>query len=604
MLLVLLVIFSQFDAGQAQDVEENVITHEYSHSSSSHECSHSSSSHETHVENVQEFTDGNIHTGETVNLMSFANLPPKIHYDISHESIHFKPEITYVKPEITYHVNKEPNVVVQPININYRVKPVDINVDLTIKDERESEFDDSFHRHHKEKPCGRKHGKCSSSSLGRSTQDRQHTKQGCHRCHPAPFCKDCKLTRRQVDDILDIVNDRRSLLLRHRQPNGHEGLLPQAKIMPKLSWCCGLEKQALRANIRHCPSASPRAPRGNALVYDADYDNNYKISDVLRKILSSIDSESLSDIHGTSVRYSGEVDLKAYANLMRCDATKIGCAWVKCSGEGGDDKYALYCLLNKGNIRKGDRIYDTRGPACRCRHCDRSGKCIQPPTPRTEAPPTPTLPPRQGTEAKFYKEGPNTICSWHDYMGDTMRMHMQDTHNFRRHVLALGKGKVKDSKGWSYPAATNMNYLNWDCQLEEDAYNYVKDCPTQGSGAPNENFLRRRITAHEPTYRDINKLSVTTWWKVHRKHNGLGAKVIFRGNPPLSSFTRMGWAQATKIGCVIAKCGDDFVQSCRYGPKVNQVNQQMYIPGKVCSKCDSLGQGPCVPALGLCAKRG
>ncbi|CAJ0601481.1 unnamed protein product [Cylicocyclus nassatus] len=222
---------------------------------------------------------------------------------------------------------------------------------------------------------------------------------------------------------------------------------------------------------------------------------------------------------------------------------------------------------------------------CCCSHCPCKDTCrneckeSQKHTPK----PRPTQPSKPPGEQAVFPKGANTMCPGHNYMDDTMRMHMQDTHNFRRSELALGR--IKDHKGKKRPTAANMNLLIWDCILEQKAYDHVRNCPRGPSGSPGENFYRRTITAAEPTYRDMNKKTVTEWWKVGR-HQGGGQ----------NSFTMMGWATSRRMGCVIARCGKDWVQSCRYDPPGNRGNQQ-YIPGAICSKCGGL---QCNSKLGLC----
>ncbi|VDK73021.1 unnamed protein product [Cylicostephanus goldi] len=48
---------------------------------------------------------------------------------------------------------------------------------------------------------------------------------------------------------------------------------------------------------------------------------------------------------------------------------------------------------------------------------------------------------------------------------------------------------------------------------------------------------------------------------------------------------KMGWSTSRKLGCAIAKCGDDFVTFCRYSPRGNYVEQVIYKRGTPCTAC-------------------
>ncbi|CAJ0601594.1 unnamed protein product [Cylicocyclus nassatus] len=217
--------------------------------------------------------------------------------------------------------------------------------------------------------------------------------------------------------------------------------------------------------------------------------------------------------------------------------------------------------------------------------------------------------PSVATKAEFPgpedgESGETSMCEWGG-IPNTLRMNMLDTHNTRRELLALGQ--FTDNKGVTLPAAAKMNYLEWNCTLEKEAYEFLKSCPTEGYQRPNgnlpaQNFYRGVITEAEPTFRDMNKKTVTEWWKKGRKVNGPGKDLYFlleHNSTEIKSFTLMGWGSTTQIGCSIAKCDDNWVEACRYYPPGNESDEQMYTPGRACSQCASLGK-ICHNQKGLC----
>ncbi|EPB74249.1 hypothetical protein ANCCEY_06678 [Ancylostoma ceylanicum] len=63
----------------------------------------------------------------------------------------------------------------------------------------------------------------------------------------------------------------------------------------------------------------------------------------------------------------------------------------------------------------------------------------------------------------------------------------------------------------------------------------------------------------------------------------------------------MGWATSNLLGCSIVKCttSDRYVGVCRYSPKGNLVNNNVYQVGTVCSACPT-GKTSCNRDEGLC----
>ncbi|CAJ0601530.1 unnamed protein product [Cylicocyclus nassatus] len=461
-------------------------------------------------------------------------------------------------------------------------------------------------------------------------------------------CEDGTMTKNEVDcQMLTLINTRRAILASGTQYNGFMNqltqgeqpkVLPPAKNMRKLKWSCDLEQKAkTRVESYADKCTDPFDLQDESDVFMTDYfdpdgitDPVFDISEQLWQILSPIDSQNLTSVDDSAVKYSGnsattdESGLKAYATLMSSEAKEVGCSYATCDTATPKVFYFL-CITDKGEIQPGDTIYEVaEKKGCNCDEagltCDSSGLCVeavnttQAPTVTTSAAVTSgagSLAPETTTLlslAEFPGSSsaePSTWCTFGE-ISDTMRMHMQDTHNFRRSTLALGQ--ITDNTGATLPAATNMNYLHWNCTLEEQAHKFLRSCPTEGYQRPSDdlpaqNFYRQTITSNEPTWRDMNKKTVTEWWKPVRKVAGPGQSARFslaHNSTSIRSYTLMGWAESHQMGCSIARCGSDWVEACLYYPPGNKPGALQYKPGKACSECNTLGQGPCQASLGLC----
>ncbi|RCN43043.1 SCP-like protein [Ancylostoma caninum] len=199
------------------------------------------------------------------------------------------------------------------------------------------------------------------------------------------------------------------------------------------------------------------------------------------------------------------------------------------------------------------------------------------------------------------------MCSSFAYanrMTNALRNEYVRLHNFRRGLLAKGEIPRKDGK--LLPRAANMWSMSYDCALEDGAIKWASRCPTslsEPSSRPNvgENF--KTFPATRFNYDTAAKKSVTEWWKVIRSVNYFEKVAVFRPfheGAPISSFTQMGWAMSNKLGCSIVKCrtSNVYVGVCRYSPRGNMVNHNIYEVGAPCSRNPG-GASSCNSAEGL-----
>ncbi|KHJ93617.1 hypothetical protein OESDEN_06465 [Oesophagostomum dentatum] len=86
-----------------------------------------------------------------------------------------------------------------------------------------------------------------------------------------------------------------------------------------------------------------------------------------------------------------------------------------------------------------------------------------------------------------------------------------------------------------------MTMLVWGCDLEQEATNYVRGCPTAASGTTTygENF-HRVSSANLQYYRDGVKDAVVAWWKVYRSYPVPRQMYMGASHGMVSSYSQVG----------------------------------------------------------------
>ncbi|CAJ0601455.1 unnamed protein product [Cylicocyclus nassatus] len=189
------------------------------------------------------------------------------------------------------------------------------------------------------------------------------------------------------------------------------------------------------------------------------------------------------------------------------------------------------------------------------------------------------------------------MCGYNTEMNDELRRNFTDMHNYRRSQLALGK--VSKRQGY-LPAASNMIKLEWDCCLERNATEYVRTCPHEGSKEKQRDSRIGELYARVPVtvgdYKRGIREALTNWWKVVRQvaeDRCIGKDTTFfpQKHAEIKTFAQMAWAKTTKVGCAIGICPSttakdkEYVVVCRYFPKGNKENENVYSVGRACNAC-------------------
>uniref|UniRef100_A0A1I7TY72 SCP domain-containing protein n=1 Tax=Caenorhabditis tropicalis TaxID=1561998 RepID=A0A1I7TY72_9PELO len=176
-------------------------------------------------------------------------------------------------------------------------------------------------------------------------------------------------------------------------------------------------------------------------------------------------------------------------------------------------------------------------------------------------------------------------------------------HNDLRSAIAKGEYVAK---GQNLPPATNMLKMEWDSFLAASAQEYTEGCPSTHlhDKSYGEN-IHRKWSSDAPTNLDgLGVTSAKSWEKEFQK---LGLSfTVYTGVKGIGHATQMAWAHSNLIGCGVKNCGRDplkrnmykVVVICRYKPKGNFKQTEVYNPGDTCSSCPS--DTKCDSDSGLC----
>ncbi|KAL3876782.1 hypothetical protein ACJMK2_034576 [Sinanodonta woodiana] len=138
--------------------------------------------------------------------------------------------------------------------------------------------------------------------------------------------------------------------------------------------------------------------------------------------------------------------------------------------------------------------------------------------------------------------------------------------------------------------ASNMNLLEWDDKLANEAETWVLRCAfehnnTKDMEGRGENLAFHAKLANEELIMD----SMKTWYDEINSYNYAG-KACFAS----CHYTQIVWAKTRKVGCAINTCarlrnsgwsGTANFFACWYYPKGNDMSEYPYDKGAACSTC-------------------
>ncbi|KJH42914.1 SCP-like protein [Dictyocaulus viviparus] len=191
---------------------------------------------------------------------------------------------------------------------------------------------------------------------------------------------------------------------------------------------------------------------------------------------------------------------------------------------------------------------------------------------------------------------PGPHCNGESRMTPFNRRDFLQGHNFKRVLLAGGNFRV------SFPPAGNMNYLTYNCDLEQAAHEIASACHLYDYY--DFNYVGNNSAKFEGPYFDINFITdaVNQWWDLGKKYSNLENLTPSEDNSPMIPFLQMANGETAELGCSYNLCestDDDsssfFLLVCKYGKPYIETGKAIYTEGKACNSCG----GKCVWSM-LC----
>ncbi|CAJ0610080.1 unnamed protein product [Cylicocyclus nassatus] len=193
----------------------------------------------------------------------------------------------------------------------------------------------------------------------------------------ATFCKNGNISEDDVSQTLALINSRRTVLASGLQLNISDGddgpvlgLDPPARNMRKMTYDCAVEQKArdLLATMSCDELYNGETEVGKIDLERGFFFSGYEsIQIILRLYLNSLfDWAVLASNSSVKYKYRHWGFSNINGNLMRADASKLGCASRECR-ENNDFPYNHYlCMTDQRNIKDGEELYKVGAAKAEC----------------------------------------------------------------------------------------------------------------------------------------------------------------------------------------------------------------------------------------------
>ncbi|KAK5975541.1 C-type single domain activation associated secreted protein ASP3 [Trichostrongylus colubriformis] len=183
--------------------------------------------------------------------------------------------------------------------------------------------------------------------------------------------------------------------------------------------------------------------------------------------------------------------------------------------------------------------------------------------------------------------GRASMCSDAYGMSDEIRKAILDKHNELRSLTA--KGLAVNYQGGHAPKAARMLKMSYDCDIEANTMNWIKQCKW------GHNSYRERNKWGQNLYRinaKVNKTSaavksVERWFSeltkkgLNPKDNNKFTNAAFLN---AGHYTQVVWQKSHKLGCAVYWCPQMTYVGCEYSPAGNMRKAVIYDVGEPCKK--------------------
>ncbi|XP_054621807.1 cysteine-rich secretory protein LCCL domain-containing 1 isoform X2 [Dunckerocampus dactyliophorus] len=172
-------------------------------------------------------------------------------------------------------------------------------------------------------------------------------------------------------------------------------------------------------------------------------------------------------------------------------------------------------------------------------------------------------------------------------------------------------------RGQVYPPASNMEYMEWDTELERTAEEWAETCLWEHGPAGLLPQIGQNLGAHWGRYRPPT-FHVQAWYDEVRDYSYPYPQEcnpycpLRCSGPVCTHYTQLVWATSSRVGCAVNLCynmnvwGQIWAKAvylvCNYSPKGNWLGYAPYKHGTPCSACPSSYGGGCKD--NLCYKGG
>ncbi|XP_062868989.1 cysteine-rich secretory protein LCCL domain-containing 2 [Trichomycterus rosablanca] len=174
----------------------------------------------------------------------------------------------------------------------------------------------------------------------------------------------------------------------------------------------------------------------------------------------------------------------------------------------------------------------------------------------------------------------------------------------REEILAL-HNKLR---GGVYPAASNMEYMVWDDELERTATQWAEQCQWDHGPQDLLKSIGQNLAVHYGRYRSpayhvqawYDEVKDYTYPYPHECNPWCPERC---SGPMCTHYTQIVWATTNRVGCAVHVCplmnvwGNTWENAvylvCNYSPKGNWIGEAPYQHGRPCSQCPPSYGGGC-----------
>ncbi|XP_061821611.1 cysteine-rich secretory protein LCCL domain-containing 1-like isoform X2 [Nerophis lumbriciformis] len=163
-------------------------------------------------------------------------------------------------------------------------------------------------------------------------------------------------------------------------------------------------------------------------------------------------------------------------------------------------------------------------------------------------------------------------------------------------------------RGQVYPPASNMEYMQWDTELERTAEEWAETCLWEHGPASLLPQIGQNLGAHWGRYRPPT-FHVQAWYDEVKDYSYPYPQEcnpycpLRCSGPVCTHYTQLVWATSSRVGCAVNMCynmnvwGQIWAKAvylvCNYSPKGNWLGYAPYKHGTPCSACPPSYGGGC-----------